>query len=277
MKVWVTGEAGCIAKNLVDYCNVNSNYEVVNRLSETYFDYWRMAITCPQKEINIFDPSLPRLIQDSGADVIVHTANIDYDLTKKNPHLAIHTHIDGAYEIAELSKKLDIPLLTFSPPASNNLFNETQIMGQRLIWCQSPQYATITVPYLYGKYDTKSFIAKMILSAKGESASLPKIITSYQDFIHTSEVIQIIDNVLSNNFFSRFGKTAGASTTRESLQKIYSSIHESHNFMMDCSFEQDDFIPKPMDNAIYSIGIDAIKNRVVMKDAIENMIKDFGL
>jgi dTDP-4-dehydrorhamnose reductase len=167
MKVWVTGEAGCIARNLSD---LYSKYDVVNSLSENYYDYWRSQITSPIKELNIFDPSLPKLIRDSGAEAIIHTANINYDLAKNDPQLALHTHIDGAWVISKIAKELNIPLLNIHPIYAKNFYFETFYCGDRFIKTNAPQHATIELPTVYGKYDSSSYIAKMILTPQFDKA-----------------------------------------------------------------------------------------------------------
>src|SRR6056297_1539088 len=116
MKVWCTGESSFVSKNFVRWCAENDNkHEVVNRLGNDYYDYFRnydSGYKGYDKEIDIFDPTLPVLVERSGADVILHNAAIvGTDYCTKNPADALKTNIEGLLYVIEAAKQSRIPII----------------------------------------------------------------------------------------------------------------------------------------------------------------------
>jgi nucleoside-diphosphate-sugar epimerase len=237
MRIWVTGEAGFIARNLSDWCDTH-NHQVINRLDESYFDYWRSSILKPQKEINIFDPTLFKLIQDAEVDVIVHTASIEYDDTMLNPSLAIHTNIEGSYVVSSIAKKLDVPIIYLSSIGKNvNLFTTTKYSGEQIIRHTTSNHVIVKPAIVYGKFDAHSPIAKILKSIRGGTNTFPLDIDANRSYLYIDDLMSALCAILEN-INSMFGDAIEIGSDVISFDNLFEYINEELNICPDCTFLQ---------------------------------------
>jgi len=237
MRIWCSGEAGFIARNLSDWCDTH-NHQVVNRLDESYYDYWRSSILKPQKEINIFDPTLHKLIEDSNADVIIHTASVEYDDTLLNPNLAIHTNIEGSYNVASIAQKIGIPIIYLSSIGKNtNVYSTTKYSGEQIIKHATNGYVVLKPAIVYGRYDTHSHIAKILKSIRGGTNTFPLDIDADRSYLYIDDLISAIGIVL-DNLYSMLGDTVEIGSDVISFDEVFAYINEELNICPDCTLLQ---------------------------------------
>lgn len=239
MKLWVTGEAGFIARNLSDWCDTHFHHHVVNRLEEPYYDYWRSQIMSrARREINIFDPTLPRLIEESGADVIVHAASVEYDDAVQNPSLAIHTNIEGTYQVASIAAKLNLPIIYLSTIGNNiNLFATTKYSGEHIIRHVLDSFVIVKPAVVYGRYDEHSHLAKIIRSTRRGPSSFSLDIEAERTYLYIDDLMGAMD-VVFDNINSMFGDTIEIGNDSISFDKLFGYINEELNICPDCTFIQ---------------------------------------
>ncbi len=237
MRIWVTGEAGFIARNLSDWCDTH-NHQVVNRLDEPYFDYWRSTIFKPHKEINIFDPTLSKLIEDAGVDVIVHAASVEYDDSMFNPRLAIHTNVEGSYTISAIAKKLNVPIIYLSSIGKNvNLFSTTKYSGEQVIRHVTSDHIILKPAIVYGKFDVHSHIAKILKSIHGGSNTFPLDIDADRSYLYIDDLMSAV-GVILDNINSMLGDVIEIGSDVISFDDLFSYINEELNICPDCTFLQ---------------------------------------
>jgi len=239
MKLWVTGEAGFIARNLSDWCDTHNNHYVVNRLEEPYYDYWRSSIlNRTHREINIFDPTLSRLIDESGADVIIHTASVEYDDAIKNPSLAIHTNIEGTYQVASIAKKIGVPVIYLSVIGKNvNLFSTTKHSGEEILKHTTDKFVILRPSIVYGRYDEKSHLAKIFSSIRGGATTFPLNIDAVRNYLYIDDLMDAM-GVVFDNLYPMLGETFEIGNEAVSFDYLFGFMNEELNICPDCTFLQ---------------------------------------
>jgi len=187
MKVWVTGESSFISRNFVRWCAEHDNkHEVVNRLGNAYYDYFRnysSGYKGYENEIDIFDPTLPVLVERSEADVILHNAAfVGTDYCTKNPDKAIRTNIEGTLHVIDAAKQSRIPVIFTSTSVCykptdqpikedhtlepQTIYGMTKLAGEHLLktWMPDENFVTLVPAMLFGAYDLHSAANKLIMS-----------------------------------------------------------------------------------------------------------------
>lgn len=168
MKTFITGEAGFIARNFSERCLFSKKHEVLNHIHEQYYDYWRnMAFSNKQqKEINVFDPILKKLIEESNPDLIIHTASIvDKQICEDKPEFATHINVEGTINICKIAKSLGIPVLylsSYDTPTTIHGFNKKH--AQEIVQYYGDRNRILVVPYLFGKYDLNGAVTRIFSS-----------------------------------------------------------------------------------------------------------------
>lgn len=212
MRVWITGEAGFIARGFQSYCDKTKKHEFINSLSNDEYDYWRTHSLSKTNEIDIFDPTLETIISRSGAEIIVHAA----ETKNKSYDNILRTNIVGSFYIFEIAKKLEIPLIYISSPdtykitddfldencelENNSIYAYSKNSAEDLIRMMLTNYTIITPGYLYGPYDNNGFITKLIQSHYGETDSVEMNIDpeSLKSFLFIDDFSNLLGTIISN-------------------------------------------------------------------------------
>lgn len=237
-RIWCTGEAGFISRNLTEWCEARGHHEVVNNLHEKYYDYWRSNILHSTKEIHVLDLTLQKLIQSANVDVIVHAASVEYDLAVANPRLAIHTNIEGSYNVASIAKSLGIPIIYLSTVGKNtNVFYTTKYSGEQIIKHVTNNHIIIKPSIVYGQYDTHSHIAKLLNSIKGGASTFPLDIDAVRSYLYVDDLMSAFDVIL-DNLDSLTGDTVEVGNDAVSFGDLFEYINEELNICPDCTLLQ---------------------------------------
>ena len=222
MKVWITGENSFLSKNFVRWSKEHDNkYEVVNSLDNSYYDYFRSfkMMSNKNKEINIFDPSLYKLIDNSEAELIIHHAGIvGTDNCVKDPEVALRTNIEGTYKIIDIAKRIGIPLIFTSTSVCykptdkkitedselepQTIYGMTKLSGELLLktWMKN-NYVTVVPAMLFGAYDLHSAANKLIMSGEGKIADNVDIALDpefIKPFMYVDNYLDGLDLVIEN-------------------------------------------------------------------------------
>lgn len=212
MKVWVTGEASVVAKSFQNYCEKTKKHEFVNSLSNDEYDYWRKDSPIKTNEIDIFDPTLETIITRSGAEMIIHAAE-----TKRiSDDNILRTNIIGSFYVAEIAKKLQIPLIYITSPdtykksedlltddtvvENNSIYTYSKNSAENLIKMMLTDYTIITPGYLYGPHDDKGFITNLIRSHYGKIDAVEMNIDpeSVKSFLYIDDFSNLLGTIVSN-------------------------------------------------------------------------------
>ncbi len=212
MKVWVTGEAGIIARSFQSYCDKTKKHEFINSLSNDEYDYWRKDSPIKTNEIDIFDPTLETIISRSGAEIIVHAA----ETKSRSDDNILRTNIVGSFYVSEIAKKLQIPLIYISSPdtykitddlldencelENSSIYTYSKSSAENLIKMMLTNYTIITPGYLYGPHDDKGFITNLIRSHYGKVDSVEMNIDpeSPKSFLFVDDFSNLLGTVISN-------------------------------------------------------------------------------
>jgi nucleoside-diphosphate-sugar epimerase len=183
-KIWVTGEASFLANGYSLWSSKRKNNVVVNSLQEEYFDYFRtLTPNVKRKEISLYDPTLKKLIQDSGAEFIIHAQSIDdVEFCDKFPEYAVEMNIEGTVKIAKIAKELSIPLIYLSDishfkPSDQkilnprgqelkNIYDFTRKSAEDAIEViKKEDFIYLYIVNVFGDNDVKSPISKLVKSS----------------------------------------------------------------------------------------------------------------
>ena len=209
MKIWVTGESGFIAQNLTERWSRNEKHIVLNSLSEPSFDYWRNSITAGRKkEINIFDPTLKKLISNADPDLIIHAAALtDKRLCEESPDLATHINVDGTVQICKIAKTLNIPVLFLSSSDAHvtkqcgtSIYAITKRAAEEMAQYFSSGNKTIVLPQLFGKYDLNGDISKLFVSLNStkDFEEIDVDPENIKNYLYIEEAVEAIEKFIED-------------------------------------------------------------------------------
>lgn len=184
MRIWVTGEGGYLANGYALWSLNKKNNIVVNSLHEEYYDYFRtITPNVKRKEISIFDPTLKKLIEDSGAEFIIHAQCVDdVEFCEKFPEYAIESNVESTVRIAKIAKELSIPLVylsdisrfepnqqKISDPRNDELKNIYDLCRKSaedaIEVIKKEDYTILYLCNVFGEGDVKSPISKLVTSS----------------------------------------------------------------------------------------------------------------
>lgn len=212
MKVWVTGENSLIAKSFQSFCDRTKKHEFVNSLLNDEYDYWRKDSPIKTNEIDIFDPTLETIISRSGAEMIIHTA----EAKNKSDDNVLRTNIVGSFYVAEIAKKLQIPMIYISSPdtykisedllldttevENNSIYTYSKNSAENLIKMMLTDYTIIAPGYIYGPHDEKGFITNLIRSHYGKIDAVEMNIDpeSMKSFLYIDDLANLLGTIVSN-------------------------------------------------------------------------------
>ena len=222
-RLWITGESSFISRNFAQWIDRNpGKYEFVNRLENEKYDYFRnysSGYKNYENEINIFDPTLKTLIEESGAEMIIHhAAVVGTDYCESNANNALETNINGTLKIIEVAKKLDLPLIFISTSVCyqptedvivedhflepQTIYGMSKLAGEHLLktWMKN-NYVTIIPAMLFGAYDLHSASNKLIMSGLNKITDTVNIFLDPdydKPFMYIDNYLDAIDIVIQN-------------------------------------------------------------------------------
>lgn len=223
MRIWITGESSFISRNYVSWCEKTKNHEVVNKLENkeyNYFRSWNSGFKNYKHEIDIFDPTLLTLIERANIDVIIHHAGyVGTESCTKNPAAALRTNIEGTYNIINISNILNIPIIFTSTsvcykPTTNIITEDSELEPQTIygmtkrsgedllsVWSKNKNYITVIPAMLFGAHDLHSGSTQLIMSGTGIISDTVHIALDpdfKKPFMYIDNYLHAIDIILEN-------------------------------------------------------------------------------
>jgi hypothetical protein len=188
--VWVTGEQGYIAYAFKEY----SKYNLVNNLENNELDYFRNS----KNEVDIFDPSLEKIIKNANTDFIVNAVTChDGDLIT-----SIKTHIEGSIRVALIAKNLDIPIYNIVESTEDLYIYPSKNTAAKLIK-NYLECNNIYIGRLYGKEDFNRSINIAMNDSYLYIYSSPDAVTTNKkievEFLYIKDFIKNMEYIIDNN------------------------------------------------------------------------------
>ena len=277
-KILVTGAAGLLGADLVEY--LKDNYNVIPA-RRTDFDITDKAGSL-------------ELILSKRPGIVIHCAAMaDVNACQKNSELAMAVNADGAKNIALACREIgcrmihistdyvfngekEVPYIEDDPPGPVNIYGESKLAGERYVSEILPDAVILRVAWLYG-LSGDSFVKRLIargrdyLSLK-ENGQNPEPIRMVDDQIgtptRTDEIARQIEIILLKKMVGLFHCTAAGGCSRYELARLVFSIINLDIEVVPCK-RQDfpDQAPRPR----YSI----LENARLKKDDLDIM-RDYG-
>lgn len=226
--VWITGENGFIARAFLRH--LGDKYNVVNNPEDEYWDYWRQNkfTASHQPEIDIFDPTLPTLVERSDVDFILHTAcPFETDLTKQ--HRTITGIIEGTYHISNMCNDYKLPLVyIIYSQHPNAIFTIAQETAVDIIKQVCSDYIIIETDELFGPEDYHGSISQLLMSSvrKIDIAKITADIEKERHYTFIDDFLNGLDIVMQNHDKFIRNKIEIASSQRRSLESIIDYLME---------------------------------------------------
>jgi len=188
--IWVTGEQGYIAYAIKEY----SKYNLVNSLDNRELDYFRNS----NNEVNIFDPSLEKIIRNTNTDLIVNTVTYrGHDLIS-----SIKTHIEGLTRIATVANNLDIPIYNIVESSEDLFVYPSKKAAAKLIK-DYLKCNNIYIGRLYGKEDFNRSINIAMNDSFPNIYCNPDLLLSNDEikveFLYIKDFIVNMEHIIDNN------------------------------------------------------------------------------
>lgn len=250
MKLWVTGEAGYIARMLDDSLERHGKHEVVNSLKETYFDYWRKPpLRGRVGEVNIFDPTLKKLIMDSDAEVIVHAAAItDRSLCEANHSAAFQVNVEGSMVVADIAASLRLPVIHLSdlevygkdsspadggPERPCTVFGFTKSAADQYIRIATRDVLTVFPGWVYGPGDVNGPLSKLFLPSLEEPPKIGVDSETCKPYLYIEDFVtgfEVLLDVLPSLIGQRINITPKSFTFEQALDYLTETLGMNPDF-----------------------------------------------
>lgn len=152
--LWLTNETTPLSKAIFENFN---NFTIVN--SDSYIDFFKTFVSfiTKEKEVDIFDPSLSKLISRSEVDYIIHSHIIPKQAAIDEPDVAIRNNIEGAHHIAKIAKDYNINVIhvNYFTGYSKEIYDFASMCNnfvETILHINKVNYVVINPPLLYSKY-----------------------------------------------------------------------------------------------------------------------------
>lgn len=211
-KIWVTNESSSFAKSFACWCEKTSKHVFVNSFYNGEYDYFRQDNLFREKEIDIFDPTLPNMISRSGAELIIHQLPITPERSKTNADYALRNNIEGSYYVIEAAKEVGIPIIFVT---SKNYFNMQSSLGyydhsgfdiyditvqtvENILDVSGVDHISVVPPFIYGPLFDEG-LSGLIKTAFGKEEVVLNINTEESlPFVHVDDFLNGLDVVVEN-------------------------------------------------------------------------------
>lgn len=236
-KIWVTNEASSFAKTFSEWCLETGKHIFVNDIENDEFDYFRQENIFREKEIDIFDPTLPNLISRSGVELIIHQLPITPDKCIKHPDYAVRNNVEGSYYIIESAKENNIPIFfittkNYSEIMKNNIHDVYDITAQaveNILNISGVRHMSIIPPTIYGHLFDEDISGLIKSSFSGGQVIFNRNVEEERTFIHAYDFISAIDALIDSinietDDFKDF-RYISIDGDYSSTQKIISILH----------------------------------------------------
>lgn len=151
---WVTNETLGISKEIVKSLG---RQNVVNFQQE--FDFFKTFISpvTGERDIDILDPTLKKLIEISEVDLIISTNTLTSEQAEENKQSAITRNIAGILNLATISKDLGIPIIHIEYPTSysDDVYNMTTYCNnsiRNMFKFMNIPHVIVKPPIIYGDF-----------------------------------------------------------------------------------------------------------------------------
>lgn len=212
-KIWVTNESSSFAKSLACWYEKTGKHVLVNSIHNAEYDYFRQDNLFREKEIDIFDPTLPNLISRSGAEIIIHQLPITPERCYTNPDYAIRNNVEGSYYVAEAAREVGIPVVFITTKNYNSIKNNfhasssyktdmydtTALAVENIFDIQGIEHTSVVPPIIYGPlFDEgiSGLIKASLLGKNNIEISLSE--TLEYPFMHIDDFCDALDVVVEN-------------------------------------------------------------------------------
>lgn len=220
--VWITGENGFIARAFLRH--LNDKYTIINSPKDEYWEYWRQNkfTAAHRPEIDIFDPTLPKLVERSDAQFILHTA-CPFEVDSSKQHRTITGIIEGTYHVANMSNENNLPLIyIIYSQHPNSIFSIAQDTAVDIIKEVCSNYIIIETDELFGPEDYHGSISQLLMSSVGkiDTANITTDIEKERHYTFIDDFLEGLDFVIQNHEKFYNNQIEIANKERRSLESI---------------------------------------------------------
>ena len=202
IKIFVSGEYGQIARELIKQLTTREDVEIINfndsfDLYRTYNHYdknqsFLFKDFARRNEIDITEPGLFEVFNKLGCDMIIHcAAYVNTDKVEHDLMGAIDSNIKGTYNLVNIAKQLNVKFVNFSTTAT---FDTEAYSLSRKMTEFTPRRPTTY-------YGQTKYVAEQIVkwNLKDYINFLPVFFYGVYPNDNSSEIVKIIYNTIHNN------------------------------------------------------------------------------
>lgn len=266
-QIWVTNETTPLSREI--YSHFGGDI-VVNYDSELDFFRTQKSLITDENEINIFDPTLIKLVNQFETDFIIHSFPMTYEQAVDEPLEAIHNNLEGAHRIAEVAKKSKVKLIHINYPLYKNINTYTDNI---IYFCNESVkkiydmvgvgYVVLNPPILYSEkphniiYDLvkNSNISKFYVDPERR-----------KPFMHAKDFARVIEHTIFNFIEMNKDWFDVPPTEVFTFEDLINEIEVEFNF-----YEQKDYYYFETINKLDSSSIFNMRFNYTLKDTIKNI------
>ena len=253
--IYITGENGFIARNLILQLEKNANYEVINNKTNNLLNYKRGEIDFVNNDYD----KLKQFLIDNNTDIIVHSgAIVGTDVCALYPKETILNNVFGTYNISHIAKELNIPVVylgttviydTSLEEVQNGYITENSIInpitlygitkyeGEIIVKNLLDNYVILRPLFCYGGVrDMNSLMAKTIYADIVNRKDTFKIFLDkqyYKDYMHVNDFVNAIILAIDCELWTKNTDYNISLMEPKNTREIYETILDVTNITKD--------------------------------------------
>jgi|TARA_R110001592_G_C13151610_1_gene748201 dTDP-glucose 4,6-dehydratase len=220
MKVFITGENGFIASNLIERMQHFNNIEFVSGKNSTMIYHKEDEPCVHQNDIEEWKAFFMR----NSIDVIIHNAaTVGTDVVALDSTGSTLTNVAGTYNICRAAKELDIPVCYMgttviydtknyqnkkieerSDRGPVTLYGCQKLCAEDIIKTQTSKWMIVRPLFAYGGVgDMNSLIAKSIFGALNKKKNIDMFLdpTKIKDYMHVNDYCDAVLTAINQNMW----------------------------------------------------------------------------
>lgn len=265
-QIWVTNETTPLSREI--YAHFGGDVVVNYDTSMDFFKTQKSFIT-DENEINIFDPTLIKLVNQAETDFMIHSFPMTYEQAVDEPLEAIHNNLEGAHHIGEIAYKSKVKLIHINYPIYKNVYYTDNIIYlcnetvKKIYDSIGVDYVVLNPPILYSEMPHNMLYDLVKSSHNSKFYVDPE---RRKPFMHARDFASVLEYVIFNFIEMKKDWFDVPPTEVFTFEEIIDQIEVDFNF-----YEQKDYYYFETVSNLDSSSIFNMRFNHTLQDTVKNI------
>lgn len=265
-QIWVTNETTPLSREVYSHFGSDS---VVTYDSELDFFRTQKSLITGENEINIFDPTLIKLINKFETDFMIHSFPMTYEQAVDRPLEAIHNNLEGAHHIGQIAHKSKVKLIHVNYPIYKNVYYKDNIIHlcnntvKKIYDSIGVDYVVLNPPIIYSELP-HNIIHDLV--NYNDSAKFYIDPERRKPFIHARDFAAVLDFVMFNFIEMKKDWFDVPPTEVFTFEQILDQIEVDFNFHEEKDYYYFETVSKLDSSSIFNM-----KFNYTLEDTVKNI------